>query len=64
VATQSPFKTSTTLSEHQQHQRTARLIVMMMVDARPKVVDGDDDVFVPTSTDRFVLMFQVVWWCC
>jgi hypothetical protein len=36
---------------------------MVMVDARPKVGVGVDDVFVPASTNRFVLMFQVVWWC-
>jgi hypothetical protein len=58
-----PIKTSTTPSEHQHHQQTARFEVMVVVGARPKVGVGVDDVFVPASTNRFVLMFQVVWWC-
>jgi len=64
VPTPSPLKTSTTPPKHQQHQQTARFDVMMMVDARPKVGVGVDDVFVPPSTNRLVLMFQVGWWCC
>ena len=35
----------------------------MVVGARQKVVGGVDDVFVPASKNRLVVMFQVVWWC-